>query len=261
MSFGPDILLKFFFIAMLAGSIDAIAGGGGLITLPTLLATGMPPSIAVATNKVGAVGGAFSAALHFVRKGHVTLHDIIFHIVFVFIGATLGAALLLVLPSRILMLLIPFMLIGFALFFLFSPNIGASEGKARISKVLFVGGICPVLGFYDGFCGPGTGTLMVIACIMLQGSSMLKAMAMAKVLNTTSNLASLLFFIAYGHIYWGIGLVMLVGQCVGGNLGARLAISKGQRLIRIFMVVMSVAMSIKMLIDAGAATWLQALFN
>lgn len=261
MSFSPDILVMFFFIAALAGTIDAIAGGGGLIMLPTLLATGMPPSVAVATNKVGSVGGSFSAALLFVRKGHVILRDIVPHIICVFIGAVLGAALLLVLPSSILKLLIPFMLIGFAIFFLFSPNIGVNEGRARISRTFFIGGLCPLLGFYDGFCGPGTGTLMVVACIMLQGCSMLKATAMTKVLNTTSNLASLLFFIAYGHIIWEIGLVMLVGQCVGGNLGARLAISKGQCLIRILMVVMSVVMSVKMLMGDGADKWIQSLLG
>lgn len=254
MSFSPEILLLFFFIALLAGTIDAIAGGGGLVTLPALLAAGILPSVAVATNKVGAVGGSFSAALHFVRKGHINLRDVVPHILCVFVGAVLGAVAVTFISAHILMLMIPFMLIGFALFFLFSPNIGVKEAHARLSAPLFIGLICPLLGFYDGFCGPGTGTLIVMACVMLQGLNMLKATAMAKVLNATSNIASLLFFILHGHIFWEIGGVMLVGQIVGGNMGARIAISKGQRLIRILMVVVSITMSIKLLLgDAIAA--------
>lgn len=258
MSFSPEILLLFFFIALVAATIDAIAGGGGLITLPALLATGMLPAVAVATNKVGAVGGSFSAALHFIRKGHVRLRDLIPHILCVFVGAVLGAVVVSFLSARILMLMIPFMLIGFAVFFLFSPNLGVREEQARLSAPMFIGFICPLLGFYDGFCGPGTGTLMVVACVMLQGFSMLKATATTKVLNATSNIAALLFFIAHGQIFWEIGLVMLAGQLVGGNLGARIAISKGQRLIRILMVVVSIAMSIKLLLgDTLAAMVVQ----
>lgn len=259
MSFSPEILLLFFFIALMASTIDAIAGGGGLIMLPALLATGMPPAVAVATNKVGAVGGSFSAALHFIRKGHVSLRALLPHVGCVFIGAALGAAVVSFMSARILMLMIPFMLIGFAVFFLFSPNLGVKEERAKLSVPMFIGLICPLLGFYDGFCGPGTGTLMVVACVMLQGVSMLKATATTKVLNATSNAASLLFFILYGQIFWEIGIVMLAGQLVGGNLGARIAISKGQRLIRVLMVVVSIAMSIKLLLGdtlmALAAQW------
>lgn len=248
MSFGPDILLLFFFVALLAAIIDAIAGGGGLIMLPALLAIGVSPSVAVATNKVGAVGGSLSAALHFMRKGHVSLRALWRHVLCVFAGAVLGAWAVMLVSPQVLTWLIPFMLIGFALFFLFSPNIGISERQARLSCSVFIGVICPLLGFYDGFCGPGTGTVMVIACVLLQGTSMLTATATAKVLNATSNIASLLFFVLYGHIYWDIGLAMLTGQLIGGNLGARLAISKGQKLIRILMVIVSLAMSAKLLL-------------
>lgn len=261
MSFGPEILLLFFLIGLIAATIDAIAGGGGLITLPALLATGVAPAVAVATNKVGAVGGSVSAALHFIRKGHVNLHDLVPHIIGVFIGAVLGAGVVSFLSARILMLMIPFMLIGFALFFLVTPNIGVKEAQARLSAPLFIGFICPLLGFYDGFCGPGTGTLIVVACVMLQGFNMLKATATTKVLNATSNIASLLFFIFHGHIFWEVGLVMLAGQCIGGNLGARLAISKGQRLIRILMVVVSIAMSIKLLLGDVIAAFLTHWFQ
>lgn len=261
MNFSPELLLLFFFIAMIAGMIDAIAGGGGLITLPVLLAIGILPSTAVATNKVGAVGGSFSAALHFIRKRHVTLRAAIPHILSVFWGAVLGAVAVSYISAHILMLMIPFMLIGFALFFLLSPNVGVKESRARLSASLFIGVVCPCLGFYDGFCGPGTGTLMVMACVMLQGFSMLKATAMAKVLNATSNGASLLFFIFYGHILWEIGVVMLAGQIIGGNLGARIAISKGQRVIRILMVIVSIVMSTKLLLgDTIAALVVRCFF-
>lgn len=249
MEYGLEVLTLFFFIGMGAATVDAIAGGGGLIVMPALMSLGVPPAVAVATNKVGAVAGSFSASVHFIRHGQINPWQIRWMIVMTFIGSLLGGMVLTQLNPAILSRLIPFLLIGFALYFIFSPNVGKQDHVARCSRVAFVGLICPLLGFYDGFFGPGTGALMAISCVLLQGFNLVKATAHAKVLNFTSNLAALLFFIFFGKICWSLGLVMLAGQLVGGYLGAHLAARKGQGLIRLVMVTVTIVISIKLLLS------------
>lgn len=248
MDMGIDVLTLFFFIGAGASVIDAIAGGGGLIVMPALLAFGVPPAVAVATNKVGSVAGSFSASVHFVRHGQIHPRDIRWMIVTTFLGALAGGWFLTQLDPAFLSRLIPFLLIGFALYFIFSPNVGKQDQVARCPRWIFIALICPLIGFYDGFFGPGTGALMAISGVLLQGFNLIKATAHAKLLNVTSNVAALIFFIAFGHIYWTLGLVMLAGQLIGGYFGAHLAASKGQGLIRLVMVVVTITISIKLLL-------------
>lgn len=246
MEFGIDILILFFFIAIAAAFVDAIAGGGGLIVIPALLAVGIPPAIALATNKVGSVGGAFSAALHFISIKEVSLEKASKLVVMTFIGAILGGMLLTRIDNAILKDIVPILLIAFAIYFIAFPGIGKFSSKELISPGLFAFTVAPVLGFYDGFFGPGTGAFMAISFVLLLGFNLLKATAHAKVLNFSSSLAALLFFLIYGEIYWDIGLVMLAGQLIGGKMGAKLVVQSGQKLIRIVIVVVSLAVSIKM---------------
>ena len=248
MEFSLEILGLFFLIALAAGTIDGIAGGGGLITMPALLALGLPPTAAVATNKLGATGGSFAAALHFVRARHVNLREFWPWMLASFVGSIFGSFLLTQLDNRFLEKAIPILLIGFALYFLFSPRVGAEDRKKRLSLPLFGLTLVPLIGFYDGFFGPGTGSFFTLAAVTLLGFNLLKATAHAKQLNFASNAASLLFFIYYGEIYWVLGGVMLIGQLCGGMLGARMAVRNGQQLIRWVMVIVSVLMSAKLII-------------
>ena len=247
MEFELTLLGILFFTGLLAGFIDAIAGGGGLIALPVLLASGLSPVEALATNKLQGSFGTFAAAGYFVRKRLVNLKQMRVAIGFTFIGAAAGTGLIQLFDARFLAKLMPVLLIGIALYFLFAPNIGDNDKQQRIAPTLFGLLVGTSLGFYDGFFGPGTGTFFTLAYISLAGYGMAKATAHTKVLNFTSNLASLIFFAMGGHIVWLAGLVMAAGQLIGGQLGARMVLKQGTRLIKPLVIVMTLLLSAKLL--------------
>lgn len=251
MEFGIDILAILFAVAFVAGFIDAIAGGGGLITIPALLMTGMPPAVALGTNKLQAMGGAFSASLYFLRKRAVNLREVWFILLCVFLGSALGTILIQMMDVSVFKKILPFLILAIGLYFLFTPKLGDEDRKQRLTYVLFGFTVSPLLGFYDGFFGPGTGSIMSLACVTLLGFNLAKATAHAKVMNFTSNLASFLLFLAGGQILWTVGFVMLIGQVIGANLGAKMVMTKGKTLIRPMVVVMSFLMTAKMAYDQG----------
>lgn len=244
-----ELLALLFFIAMLAGFIDSIAGGGGLLTVPALLAVGLPPASALATNKLQSTGGSFSASLYFIRERMVDLKQQKFAITFAFIGSALGTLSVMHIQADFLKLLLPILTISVGLYFLLSPTIGENDRKSRLTIIQFA--LLPALaiGFYDGFFGPGAGSFYAVAYITLAGFNLTKATAHTKVLNFTSNLAGLIFFIVGGEVVWSIGLVMLVGQFIGARLGAKMVIAKGRKLIRPMLIIVSTVMSIKLIYE------------
>lgn len=244
-----ELLALLFFIAMLAGFIDSIAGGGGLLTVPALLAVGLPPASALATNKLQSTGGSFSASLYFVRERMVDLKQQKFAITCAFIGSALGTLSVMHIQADFLKLLLPVLTISVGLYFLLSPTIGENDRKSRLTIIQFA--LLPALaiGFYDGFFGPGAGSFYALAYITLAGFNLTKATAHTKVLNFTSNLAGLIFFIVGGEVVWSIGLVMLVGQFIGARLGAKMVIAKGRKLIRPMLITVSTIMSIKLIYE------------
>lgn len=251
MELSVGILGLLFAIAAVAGFIDALAGGGGLITIPALLATGMPPALALGTNKLQACGGCLSASLYFIRQRAVRLPEVWGILLFIFIGATIGTILIQLIDASLLKNILPFLIVTIGLYFLFTPKLGEDDRQKRISYWGFALTAGISIGFYDGFFGPGTGSFFSLACILLLGFNLSKATAHAKVFNLTSNIASLIFFMLGGQILWTVGLVMLVGQIIGASIGARMVLSKGKILIRPMVVVMSFIMSAKMLYDLG----------
>lgn len=246
-----QVLLLLFLVAMIAGFIDAIAGGGGLITIPALLAVGLPPALALGTNKLQACGGSFSASLYFLRKRAVNLAQIFWLIVCTFVGAVIGTILIQLLDPSLLKNLLPILIIIIGGYFLFSPKLGEEDRQQRISYPIFALTAGLGIGFYDGFFGPGTGSFFSLAFITLLGFNLTKATAHAKVLNFTSNIASLLFFLLGGQVVWSLGLVMLLGQFIGANLGAKMVLTNGKALIRPMVVLMSFIMAAKMMYDQG----------
>lgn len=251
MELGFDVLALLFGAALVAGFIDAIAGGGGLITIPALLSAGLPPAMALGTNKLQACGGSFSASLYFVRKKAVDLKRIWLLILLTFIGAALGTIVVQMIDINFLRIALPFLVMIIGLYFLFSPTISDEDQKQRISYPLFAFTAALGIGFYDGLFGPATGSFLTLAFVLLLGFNLTKSVAHAKVLNFTSNFASLIFFLLGGAVIWKIGLIMLVGQFIGGTLGARMVVTKGKRIIRPLIVTMSCLMAIKMLWDQG----------
>ncbi|MEB3465833.1 TSUP family transporter [Pasteurella multocida] len=251
MEIGINVFVLLFAVALVAGFIDAIAGGGGLITIPALLMTGMTPALALGTNKLQACGGSFSASLYFLRQRAVNLAEVWLILLMTFIGASLGTVLIQLVDSAIIKKVLPFLILAIGLYFLFSPTLGNEDRQKRISYLGFAFSAGLGIGFYDGFFGPGTGSLLSLAFVMLLGFNLTKATAHAKVLNFTSNVASLIFFLIGGQIMWSVGFAMMAGQFIGANLGAKMVLSKGKTLIRPMVVVMSFIMTIKMAYDQG----------
>lgn len=247
MEFELSTLLLLTLSALGAGFIDAIAGGGGLITLPVLLSVGLSPTQALATNKLQASFGSFSATCYFLRRGHIDLGSARWAIAMTFIGSAAGTLLVQRLNAELLQRLLPFLLMAFALYFLLSPKVGAQEGRRRVTPRRFACTAALGIGGYDGFFGPGTGSFFALAYVLLAGYNLTRATAHSKLLNFTSNLAALLFFCLGGQVVWLAGLCMAAGQFIGARLGSRLVLRQGSRIIRPLIVTMSLALSVKLL--------------
>lgn len=259
----PLLVGLLFLVAMLAGFIDSIAGGGGLLTVPALMSAGLSPAQALATNKVQSVGGSFSASLYFVRRKAVDLREQKLNIAMTFIGSVAGAILIQHIQADLLRQVLPVLLIAIGLYFLLMPKVGEEDRHRRLHGLPFalVAGGC--VGFYDGFFGPGAGSFYALAFVTLCGYNLAKSTAHAKVLNFTSNLGGLLFFMLGGKVVWGTGLIMLVGAFCGARLGARMVLSRGQTLVRPMVVIVSAIMSAKLLWDShgvAIALWFHQLF-
>lgn len=247
------VYVLLFAAAFLAGTIDAIAGGGGLITVPVLLAAGLSPAEALATNKLQGCAGTVSASYHFIKKGQVTLSEMWLPIAMTAIGAVIGTLLVSYLDSSVLLKAIPIILIAVAIFFFFLPKIQPYiASRLALSHVQFAFIIGTSIGFYDGLIGPGTGAFFSTAYLCLMGMTVVSATAHTKVLNATSNLASLAMFAFGGHLVWALGIVMGIGQWFGAQIGSRLVITKGAKLIRPMVIIMCLAMSVKLLLDNSA---------
>lgn len=245
-----EILL--FLLAVFAGTIDAIAGGGGLIVIPGLMMAGFSPLQALAVNKLQAVFGAGSAALTFWRRGELRDIKVVFPASMAFIGSAVGAAAVSWLSGDWLIAVIPWLLIGIAIYLVRtkSQSLDAPMPAQQTEKTHAL--TCsPAVGFYDGFFGPGAGTFYTLSNRWSRGFTLLTATALAKWQNTASNLAALVIFIIAGLIDWRIGLLMALGQTIGGFIGARLASRFGARLIRNVLLVITLAMSVKLLFFIG----------
>lgn len=244
-----DVAALLFLVALAAGFVDSIAGGGGLIAIPALLWAGLGPVETLATNKAQAVFGSGTAAANFIRRGALDLRATALAVLCTFIGAGSGALLVQQVESDFLGRLIPLLLIGFALYFLFSPRVSDLDSQERLGRPAFALTIGLGVGFYDGFFGPGTGTFFAMGYVALLGYSLRRATAHSKLLNFVSNLAALLLFLPGGHIDWTIAAVMALGQGLGAWLGSHLVIRHGAALVRPVLVVASLAISAKLLLD------------
>ncbi|WP_448203365.1 TSUP family transporter [Azospirillum sp. sgz302134] len=241
-----ETLAALFGVGLLAGFVDAIAGGGGLLTLPALLWAGLSPAESLATNKLQSSFGSFSATLKFTRGGEVSPREMLWMIACTFVGSALGATLVQMLDASFLRNVIPVLLVGIAIYLLVSPKAGEIDAHRRIGERAFALLAGTGIGLYDGFFGPGTGTFFAIAFVSLLGFNLRKATAHTKVLNFTSNIAALLFFLMGGHILWAAGLLMGVGQYLGAQLGAHMVIRNGAAIVRPMLVVASLAITAKL---------------
>lgn len=249
MEFSPDILALLALAAFMAGLIDAIAGGGGLLTVPALILAGADPVTAVATNKLQGSFGTASATLAFARAGQIRWRDAAPMAVVAVFASILGGLAVATLPSRWLGAVVPVLLAAVAVWFAFSPRFGQTDRPPRISPALFAVIFVPFVAFYDGFFGPGAGSFYMLGFVALLGLGGVRAVAQTKCLNLASNAGALVFFALSGHIVWSAGFVMGAAAFAGAQVGSRLVLKHGARLIRPLIVLVCFAVALKLLSD------------
>ena len=242
-----ELALALIGAAFTAGFVDAIAGGGGLITLPALLLAGASPLEALSTNKVQGSFGAATAAVAYARAGHVKLRGQIGAAALAFGCGAAGAALAGLVPTGWLRLALPVILIGIAAFFALKPGLSDDDSTARLAPATFTAFVVPLIAGYDGLIGPGAGSFYMIGFVALAGYGVLKATAHTKLLNFASNLGGLLVFALYGAPWWAVGLAMGAAQIVGARLGARTAMRSGARVIKPLLVITSGALALRLI--------------
>ena len=232
--------------AVLAGFIDAIAGGGGLIMVPALLFAGVPPLTTLGTNKLQSMFGTATAFRNYASKGLVDWRAHKGTVAAIFAGATVGVLLVQAVSNDALKLIIPVLLLVMAAYTIVSPRMSDEDAHERISAKGYTP-IAGAIGFYDGFFGPGTGSFFATTLVALRGVGLTRATAQTKLFNLTSNLASVLFFAIGGKIWWGLGLCMAVGSMTGGWLGSHTAMRFGAKLIRPLLVILSLGLTARVL--------------
>ena len=244
-----DLLLMLLGAAFLAGFVDAIAGGGGLITLPALLLAGASPIEALSTNKVQGSFGAATAAIAYARAGQVDLRAQRVPAAMALVAGLIGAFLATRLPMETLHLIIPVILIAVALFFALKPGLTDDDQVERIKPAVFTALFVPLVGTYDGMIGPGAGAFYMIGFVTLAGYGILKATAHTKVLNFSSNIGGLAVFAIFGATWWLTGIAMGIAQVAGAALGAKLALRVGAAVIRPLLVITAVALALRVFVQ------------
>jgi uncharacterized protein len=234
--------------AFCAGLVDAIGGGGGLVTVPALLALGLDPHVVLATNKGQASFGAATSLATYFRRSGLDRERLPWGLVSGFVGSLLGARLVLLIPPAPLRPLVLLLLGAAACVMLFRERLVGARGPSSRSKwCLALIGLA--LGGYDGFFGPGTGTLLIAAFVHFFGDTPTRASGNAKIINFASNVAALLVFQLRGSILWQVALPMGLANLAGANIGARLALRHGDRMVRVVVVLVVIAVAIKVLLD------------
>jgi hypothetical protein len=224
-------------VSFLAGFIDSIAGGGGLLLLPSLMLAGLPPQIALGTNKFASSIGTGAALINFILKKKVVWEIAGSGIAFSLLGSYIGTRSILIfsneITGKIIILLLPF-----AMLITLMPQKERETGnEPSVSdlavKIPF---ICLLLGFYDGFFGPGTGSFLIIAFHLFIGLGLVQSSATSKVFNLASNLAALLVFILEGKVIYMLGIPLAVANILGNYLGSSLAVKKGANAVKFFLL-------------------------
>ena len=240
-----EVILLLSATAAVAGFIDAIAGGGGLLTIPAMLLANIPPVLTLGTNKLQACSGALAASITMIKKGVVKPSSIKIAIIGAFIGATIGTIAVQLSPPDLLEKLIPFLIAAIGIYTLFAPSLGEVEAEPRISESAWQKIVAPIIGFYDGYVGPGTGMFFALGNVALRGRQIIAATGAAKILNLSTNIASLIFFILGGNVLWKVGLAMMVGQIIGAYAGSHMVVKGGSKIIRPVIVLVCLAMVAK----------------
>ncbi len=250
-SFTIEILTFLFFAACISGFLDTLAGGGGLIALPALIISGIPPLFALGTNKLQGTIGTATATFMMIRTKKVQWNDVKFLMLTAFIGSTAGTIAVQFINTDILNFVIPAVLLLIAIYFLISPQPQQDDGEPRISNEYYRKFIVPLIGWYDGMFGPGTGSFFSLAGVSLRGQGLINATATAKTLNFSTNIASLIVFLLAGKVIWLAGGVMMVGQFFGAWAGSHCLLRINPKYLRLLVVTMCLGMLCKYIVSMG----------
>ncbi|QOX60532.1 sulfite exporter TauE/SafE family protein [Staphylococcus capitis] len=245
-----SVIVTIMFFGFIASFIDSVVGGGGLVSTPALLAVGLPPSMALGTNKFASSFSTLTSAFKFIRSGKVDLKVVGKLFPFVFIASGAGAILATYLPANILKPLIIVVLTIVIVYTIVKKDWGSVRSftsftfiKAFIFSIMFI-----ILGFYDGFLGGGTGSFMLFTLLMF-GFDFLSAAGNAKVLNFASNIGGLLLFIMLGQVNFTYGFIMALRMIVGSYFGAHFALKKGVGYVKNLFILVTAVLILKNIYD------------
>jgi len=236
----PTLLIILVVFGFLAAFIDSVVGGGGLIALPALLFTGLTPAAAVATNKLAGTIGSLTSTIMFYRSGELNLRSVYKLFPLTFIGSMIGAWTVHLMNPEVLKPLMLFMLAVVAIYTIFKKDWGSisTDKKFAVHHLVIFMLVIFVIGFYDGFIGPGTGSFLIFAFLMM-GFNFLKAAGNAKFLNFGSNVSALLMFIFLGQVNYAYGIPMGLAQVAGAICGSKFAIKRGSGYVRALFIVVT----------------------
>ncbi|MCX7829704.1 MAG: TSUP family transporter [Acidobacteria bacterium] len=247
--FGSPLTLAILFLGgLLAGTMDTIAGGGGIITVPLLFSFPINAVNVFGTNKFQSTFGSFSATLNFFIKGKYSL-KLLVGVFFTAVGSFFGAYCVGIVPSDTLRKIVPFMLYAIAIFLYFYKNYGLERKEKRMNENLFFLVFGLSIGFYDGFFGPGTGTFWAILFVHFLGMDLREATINTKLVNFTSNAIPLMFFLSKGSVLFLPGIAMALGQFLGGFIGAKIVLKRGAKIIKPILIFIAIFLATKLMID------------
>src|SRR5436190_10650102 len=236
-----------FLTGFVAGFVDSIAGGGGLIALPVLLSFGLEPRHALGTSKLQSTFGSGSAAWHYARAGTVDLKDCPRGFVLSMLGAALGALAVQQLDPSFLKRAIPILLIAVVLYSLLRPELGAADLHPRMGRLAFDVTFVLGIALYDGFFGPGAGTFWMMSFVLVMGFNLTRATGYTKVMNFGSNLSALALFLMARQVVFPAKLAINVGQLLGARLGSRMVVKRGTKFICPVFISVVLALTAKLL--------------
>ncbi len=239
-----EILAFLFLVGVMAGFLDTLVGGGGLLAVPALLLSGIPPIYVLGTNKFqGSMGTGIATFLLF-RKKKLNWKTVKKLMIASFIGSVIGGIIVQFIDTEVLSFVIPVVLVFIAIYFIVSPKPKAMSSSPK-SDSRFESYAVPGVGFYDGMFGPGAGSFFVMTGVMLKKLEIIEATILAKPLNFASNIAGFIVFFVFGHIAIVVGLVMMLGQLIGSFLGTHYLLKANPKVIRALIVISSLSMLAK----------------
>lgn len=242
MDFAVETLAFLFLAAIVAGFMDTLAGGGGLITIPALIVSGVPPLAALGTNKLQSSFGSGTASFLLFKRKKIHWHELRPLMIAAFIGSVAGSIAVQFINAKVLGFVIPVVLVIIATYFIAAPSLKLESNQPRMSEKVYRKATLPIIGIYDGMFGPGTGSFLALAGVSLRGLELIKATAIAKPLNFATNIASLIIFIFAGQIIWVAGMAMIVGQILGAWLGSHYLFKVNPKILRILIVTICLLM-------------------